>query len=87
MTEYDNRNTGVLFKNDRKTDDKHPDYTGTYYDADGGEFFFDAWLKKSAKTGGTFLSVRTKPKQAKSAAKPVVSDRPLADTLDDGIPF
>lgn len=86
MSQYENKNTGVLFKNDRKTEDKHPDYTGSYYDADGGEYFCDAWVKKSAKTGGTFLSFRTKPKQAK-AQKPEFSDRPLADTLDDGIPF
>ena len=87
MSQYENKNTGVLFKNDRKTEDKHPDYTGTFYDADGGEHFFDAWVKKSAKSGGTFLSCRTKPKQAKAAAKPEFSDRPLSETLDDGIPF
>jgi len=27
--EYDNTNRGVLFKNERKTHDKQPDYTGT----------------------------------------------------------
>lgn len=87
MADYDNRNTGVLFKNDRKTEDKHPDYTGSFFDADGGDYFCDAWIKKSAKTGGTFLSFRVKPKQAKSAGKPQVSDRPLADALSDEIPF
>lgn len=87
MTEYDNRNTGVMFKNDRKTEDKHPDYTGSYYDAEGGEYFCDAWIKKSAKNGNTFLSFRTKPKTAKTHAKPVVSDRPLAEELSDEVPF
>jgi len=86
MTEYENKNTGVLFKNDRKTEPKHPDYSGTFYDANGDEHFFDGWIKKSAKSGGTFLSCRTKPKQAK-AQKQEFSDRPLSETLDDGIPF
>ena len=28
--EYDNTNRGVLFKHDKKTDEKHPDYKGSY---------------------------------------------------------
>lgn len=87
MSDYDNRNTGVMFKNDRKTEDKHPDYTGSFWDADGGEFFCDAWIKKSAKSGNSFLSFRVKPKQAKAIIKPQVSDRPLSEALDDTIPF
>lgn len=38
------RNTGVLFKNNRKQTDKHPDYTGSYTDGDGNEYFLDAWI-------------------------------------------
>ncbi len=87
MTEYDNRNTGVMFKNDRKTEDKHPDYCGSFYDADGGEYFCDAWIKKSAKSGHSFLSFRVKPKQAKGPNKQEYSDRPLAETLSDEVPF
>lgn len=29
MAEYDNSNTGVLFKNDRKESEKDADYTGS----------------------------------------------------------
>lgn len=87
MAEYENKNQGVMFKNDRKTEEKHPDYTGTFWDADGGEYFCDAWIKKSQKTGGSFLSFRVKPKQAKATAKSEYSSRPLSEELDDTVPF
>lgn len=81
MTEYDNRSRGVLFKNDRKTEDKHPDYTGTYMDADGREFFLDAWLREGKK--GKFFSLRTKEKTARKEAPASAG----ADPFDDSMPF
>jgi hypothetical protein len=77
--EYDNRNTGRLFKNDRKVDEKHADYQGHYTDADGNEFFLDAWIREGAK--GKYFSLRMKPKQArKEAAGGSVP-------FDDAMPF
>lgn len=85
MTEYDNSNRGVLFKNQRKQSDRHPDYTGSI-NVDGVEHFLDAWIKKSGK-GETFmsLSVKRKDKQGSSQqSRPAPSqDAPL----DDEIPF
>lgn len=86
MTDYDNRNTGVLFKNDKKTEDRHPDYTGSFYDGTGADYFCDAWIKRSQKSGNTFLSFRVKPKQAKQAP-PSGSSLPLSDELNDEVPF
>ena len=86
MSDYDNSNTGVLFKNDRKTEDKHPDYTGSFYDANGTDYFCDAWIKKSSKTGGTFLSFRVKPK-TKQRSEGHQTSRPLSQELDDEVPF
>jgi uncharacterized protein (DUF736 family) len=54
--------TGALFKNKKKTDDKHADYTGTVR-VDGTDYFLDAWIKKS-QAGETFMSLRLKPKNA-----------------------
>ena len=50
-------NSGSLFANDRKTEERHPDYTGTFTNADGVDHFFDAWVK-TGKSGKQFLSVR-----------------------------
>lgn len=79
MSDYDNTNRGALFKNDRKQQDNHPDYTGSL-NVKGQEFFLDAWLKKS-KDGKTFMSVSVKPK----TGKPAGSRRRQDD--DDAPPF
>ncbi len=42
-------NSGVLFKNDRKTATNHPDYQGTWKDANGKEWQFAAWVKDGKK--------------------------------------
>lgn len=48
-------NTIILFENEKKTQDKHPDYTGKMHDASGKEFFVSCWVKQSAK-GTEYLS-------------------------------
>ena len=83
MSEYDNRNTGVLFKNDRKESDRHPSYTGTWTDANGVEHWFSAWIKDS-KSGTKFMSVSARPKQDQPAPQP----RDYANEIDeDSVPF
>lgn len=61
MTEYDNRNRGVLFKNDRKTSDKHPDYKGTA-NMDGRDYYVSAWVRDGKK--GKFMSMSYEAKDA-----------------------
>lgn len=48
MSNYDNANSGVLFPNGRKRQGKRdPDWTGTWTDAHGVEYWLSAW-----ETGG-----------------------------------
>ena len=42
-----------LFKNDRKTTDKHPDYTGSIL-IDGKEYWISGWKKEGKR--GVFIS-------------------------------
>lgn len=87
--EYDNTNRGVLFKNDRKENDKHPDYKGQI-DVDGTEFWLSAWIKESAK--GKFMSLSIQPKQERRAEPERRLARVPADPrtpidLDSDVPF
>ena len=66
MAEYDNTDRGVLFKNDRKEKDTHPDYTGNI-DVDGVEYWLSAWIKEGRK--GKFMSLSIKLKEDASAVK------------------
>jgi hypothetical protein len=54
-------NSGTLFKNDRKQTEKHPDYTGSWKDANGKEWQLAAWVKQGAK--GSFMSLSASEKR------------------------
>jgi len=50
MSEYDNTNSGALFKNDKQGNDNWPDYRGQI-NVNGEDFWISAWLKTSKKDG------------------------------------
>lgn len=87
MADYDNTNTGALFKNDKKLDAKHPDYKGSV-NVNGQEFWVSAWIKpKKSNPAERFMSLSIKakddaPKQAKPAPK-----GSGFDDMDDDLPF
>jgi hypothetical protein len=62
--DYDNNLRGVLFKNDRKEKDTHPDYKG-WAEVGGVEYWLSAWIKSGKN--GKFMSLSF---SAKEGAKP-----------------
>ena len=80
MSDFDNTNRGVLFKNDNKKTDKHPDYTGTV-NVEGVERYLSAWIKRS-KAGKPFMSLSIgKPKDQQEHSQAPVDD------FEDELPF
>ena len=88
MTDYDDTNSGALFKNDKKETDKHPDYRGTL-NVNGAQFWVSSWIKTS-KAGQKYMSLSVTAKEgasapARAAIKPAQS---AADEFfDEDIPF
>lgn len=82
---YDNTDKGVLFKNDRKETDSHPDYNGSI-NIEGTEYWLSAWINED-KNGKKYMSLSkgaAKDNQGGSAAR---SSSKSDDFEDDEIPF
>ena len=71
-------NSGSISKNERKTEDKHADISGSA-NIEGVDYWVSGWLKEGAK--GKFYSLLFKPKEAKQIASTGRAD------IDDEIPF
>ena len=72
--------SGSLFKNEKKTEEKHPQMQGSCL-IEGVEYWVSAWTKEGAK--GRWQSLAFKRKDAKPDAKPA----PASIDDDDSIPF
>jgi single-stranded DNA-binding protein len=70
--QYDNNMRGVLFENDRKETDNHPDYTGKC-EVDGVEYWLSAWVKPGRN--GDFFSLSFKPKEGEQRQQAPSSNR------------
>lgn len=66
MTTYDNTNKGIISKNDRKTEENHPDISGSI-NVDGKEFWLSGWKKTRSSDGAPFYSMSVKPKVERAA--------------------
>jgi uncharacterized protein (DUF736 family) len=76
-------NTGVIFKNKNKTEEKHPDYTGSAV-VDGVKKDLSAWVKKGEK--GKFLSIAIRDPYVKSGEKAAAKTSAKSLDEDDDLP-
>lgn len=86
MQQFDSTNRGSLFKNEKKTEEKHPDLNGSL-NVDGKEFWISGWSKVS-KGGQKFisLSIREKQEQTRQISKPTTKAK-TEDFGNDSIPW
>jgi hypothetical protein len=71
--------SGSLFKNEKKTEEKHPQMQGSCL-IEGVEYWVSAWTKEGTKN--RWQSLAFKRKDAKQDAKPASIEQ-----MDDDIPF
>jgi hypothetical protein len=83
---YDNNLSGALFKNKKKEKPSHPDYRGEC-EIEGRKYWISAWLKKSEKSGETYMSLsfREVEEQRQQSAPPQRQERDYS--RDSDIPF
>lgn len=80
MPEYDKTNTGILGRNERKTQDSHPDFAGSI-NVEGTDYWLNGWVKTRKDGSGRFFSLSVKRKDA-----PKEQPRQAAEE-DSDIPF
>ena len=85
MPEYDNTNSGVLFKNDRRTTERQPTHTGSL-NVEGVDYWISAWVKDSKDGKRKFFSLAVTKKEDLRTVDPRAVPSPDLDESDD-IPF
>lgn len=92
--QYDNELRGVLFKNDKKGNDKAPEYKGKC-EINGVEYQIAAWVQSPTDPSkAKYMSLKFQLKQADPGAAPAQKgqrhDPPESlqpDPSNDGLPF
>jgi hypothetical protein len=84
---YDNTNSGMMARNERRTTDKHPEFSGSI-NVEGVDYWLSAWVNEG-KAGGKlegkkYFSIKINRKEGGTT-----SSRPAADShfVSDDIPF
>ena len=77
--EYDNTNSGVLFKNE-SPNDKAPAYKGKI-NVDGKEYELAAWIREAKSGKGKFMSLKIQEPRKKQDAPKDFAD------MDDDVPW
>jgi len=75
-------NSGSLFPNDKKTQQNHPDWTGTVM-VDGKTYWISGWTKNSQRGSFYSLSFKAKEERVQQAKREAFNDVPTTQPGDD----
>ena len=88
--EYEKKNTGALFQNDKGDNPKRPDYKGMFFDEREREYKLSVWVKTSKK-GEKFLSIvaelKEEPHPSMMQPKAHEPKKEYAKEENDDLPF
>jgi len=90
--QYDNTDSGALFRNERKTKENQPGYKGQAeikcpHCGESTEFWVSAWVKKARESGNKFFSMAFQAKEEQQKTENHNSKQGGFDDFDDDIPF
>ena len=76
-------NSGVLFSNDKREKESHPNYKGNIR-VDGKDYWISGWIKEGKN--GKFMGLAVSPKE-EQASQPQSKPKAKIEDMDDQIPF
>ena len=76
-------NSGVLFANDKREKESHPNYKGNIR-VDGKDYWISGWIKEGKN--GKFMGLAVSPKE-EQASQPQAKPKAKIEDMDDDIPF
>lgn len=91
---YDNTNSGIMYRNENRKTDKHPEFTGSI-NVDGVDYWLSGWVNEG-KQGGKmegkkYFSIKLNPKEQRAPASSGggYQTRPssFSDDFESDIPF
>lgn len=90
MATYDNTNSGILSRNDRKEQPNHPDFKGAINVA-GVDYWLSGWIKERNDKTGKFFSLSVTPKEPQQQPARQAPAKGIQgsgfDDMDSDIPF
>ena len=75
-------NSGVLFANDKREKESHPNYKGNIR-VDGKDYWISGWIKEGKN--GKFMGLAVSPKEEQ--AQPQSKPKAKIEDMDSDIPF
>ena len=78
----DNKNSGALFRNEKRATEQHPEYTGKIT-IEGKDYYLSAWVNEM-RNGQKYFAIKATPKDATPATTPAPA-QPQTSTIPDPV--